>query len=63
MDGGKNAVRGVRAAANNSESAISVHQSLHAEVSFCDVGGRADALSNGRAIWCLAAERALIHGE
>lgn len=61
VGGGHNAVRNVRAAANNSDSAIGVNQSPHAEVSDCDVGGTSGAVSRGRCIWTLATDRALIH--
>lgn len=61
VGGGKNAVRSVRASASSSESAISVNKSPHAEVSYCNVGGSATAVSVGRAIWCLATNKALIH--
>ena len=45
VGGSHNAIRGVRAIANNSDSAIGVNMSPHAEVSNCDVGGRSEKWS------------------
>lgn len=59
---GRNAVRSVRARANNSDSVIGVNQSPHAEVAYSDVGG--DATSGAlraRCIWTLATSYALVH--
>ena len=42
VGGSHNAVRRVRAIANNSDSAIGVNMSPHAEVAHCDVGGRSN---------------------
>ena len=57
---GKNAVRHVRALANNTDASIGIHSSPHAEVSFSDVGG-ASGLMHGRCIWTLATSAALVH--
>eukprot|EP00322_Chrysochromulina_rotalis_P014087 CAMPEP_0115860404 /NCGR_PEP_ID=MMETSP0287-20121206/17111_1 /TAXON_ID=412157 /ORGANISM="Chrysochromulina rotalis, Strain UIO044" /LENGTH=427 /DNA_ID=CAMNT_0003314729 /DNA_START=9 /DNA_END=1292 /DNA_ORIENTATION=+ len=57
---GKNAVRHVRALANNADSVVGINQSPHAEVSFCDVGGDISMLT-GRCIWLLATQSALVH--
>ena len=39
IGGSNNAIRGVRAMSNNSDSIIGVNQSPHAEVGGCEVGG------------------------
>ena len=39
LGGSNNAIRGVRALSNNSDSIIGVNQSPHAEVGGCEVGG------------------------
>ena len=61
--GSNNAIRGVTARANNSDGALGVNESPHAEVAFCDVGGGAggQGLTKGRCIWCLATSHALVH--
>ena len=45
VGGSHNAIRGVRSIANNSDSAIGVNMSPHAEVCNCDVGGRYNKLN------------------
>jgi hypothetical protein len=57
---GMNAIRSVRALANNTDAAIGVNQSPHAEIAFSDVGG-ADGMLHGRCIWTLATSAALVH--
>lgn len=61
--GSNNAIRGIVARANNSDGALGVNQSPHAEVAFCDVGGGAagQGVAVGRCIWCLATSHALVH--
>lgn len=69
LGGSHNAVRGVRALANNSGAAIGVNGSPHTEVAWCDVGGprgsqtplSAAAMTNGRCIWTLATQHAYVH--
>jgi parallel beta-helix repeat protein len=63
MGGGNNAVRHVKARANNSDAAVGVNQSPAAEISHCDIGGGANGqgVTKGRCIWCLATSRALVH--
>eukprot|EP00966_Prymnesium_polylepis_P004804 110213-Prymnesium_polylepis.1 len=56
---GKNAVRHVRALANNSDAIIGI-SSAHAEVAFSDVGGSSGML-HGRCVWLLTASAALVH--
>ena len=59
---GKNAIRGVRALANNSDAAVGVNGSPHAAVSDSDVGGAAaHGMLTGRCIWLLGTSSALIH--
>ena len=62
LGGSNNAIRGVRAMSNNSDSIIGVNQSPHAEVGGCDVGG-GDSLGvlHTRCIWTLATSHALVH--
>lgn len=56
------AIRGVRALANNSDSAIGLNLGGYHEVSFSDVGGdSAGPRTRGRAIWTLATSHNLIH--
>lgn len=57
---GKNAVRAVRALANNTDASIGVNDSPHAEIAFSDVGGAVGML-RGRCIWTLATSSALVH--
>ncbi|GMH87316.1 hypothetical protein TrVE_jg2234 [Triparma verrucosa] len=60
--GSKNAVRNVRAMANNSFSVIGVNESPHAEVSNSIVGGDADTgMLQTRCIWTLVVSNALVH--
>ena len=59
---GKNAVRRVRALANNTDAIIGISQSPNAEVSFSDVGGGgASGMLRGRCIWLRATRSALVH--
>ena len=56
------AVRGVRALANNSGSAIGINEGGHNEVSFCDIGAdNGGPRTSGRAIWSLATSHNLVH--
>jgi hypothetical protein len=61
--GGNNAIRGVRAMSNNSDSVIGVNMSPRAEIGNCEVGGDAGALGvlKTRCIWTLATSHALVH--
>jgi hypothetical protein len=59
--GGHNAIRGVRALSNNSDSIIGINQSPHAEVANCDVGGSVDVMLQTRCVWTLATDHALVH--
>jgi endoglucanase len=61
--GGNNAIRHLHARANNSDSALGVNMSPHAEIAFCDVGGGpgGKGMTNGRCIWALATSHALVH--
>jgi len=61
--GAYNAIRSVRAMANNSDSIIAINQSPHGEVADCVVGGDDGDLGllQTRCIWTLATSQALVH--
>eukprot|EP00729_Bicosta_minor_P017317 gene17317-15047_t len=62
--GSNNAIRGVRAAANNSDSAVGITQSPRSEIANCDIGGspsNSSAQTVGRCIWILSSSHALVH--
>jgi parallel beta-helix repeat protein len=61
VGGGNNAIRGVRAIANHTGSALGVNMASHNEISDCDVGGSPEANVTGRCIWCLASSHNLVH--
>lgn len=61
--GSNNAVRGLRARSNNTDTVIGVTSSAHTEVANCDVGGGpgGQGQTRGRCIWTLATSSAIIH--
>jgi hypothetical protein len=61
--GSNNAIRHVRARANNSDGALGINQSPHGEIAHCDIGGGpgGQGKTKGRCIWCLATSHALVH--
>jgi hypothetical protein len=62
IGGSRNAIRSVRAIANNSDSILGVNQSPHAEIANCEVGGSSVlGMMQTRCIWSLATSRALVH--
>lgn len=58
--GSGNAVRGVRALANNSDGAIGITGSPNTEIAESNIGGPG-RMTRGRCIWCLSTSRAIIH--